>query len=437
MPPAPQPSSPSLPNPAPSAQPSVQSPLSPNPVQFSPPTQAQREKVPASVHSKKPWIGAMIGIVGLTMVIVAMAYLGGFLSFSSNNEQLNGSAEEQAPQTLEQTANQNPNEQLKQSPTEQTQEDVYAITQTIPNACPQGQVMDPLNKSCTCDINNNYFEIPDAYAQPTVGTSSAACSTCLELSNQIIKLGQSNDPADLNRKNELQSIADKNNCTPCAIFDDQISEASQNKQWDKFFQFAVKKANDKTCGRQLVTCDSLKWQILFLNDLRNKAGKDPQTSPQILQNLEDTQQPLTEDLGNNAECYDLQNLCAELKITYGTVPKALSTQQVVSVPIATTPLIGKNFPMNNQQSAPGSSQETMQTTEQYSTTSQNLSNSEQVIGQQLSETQKLDLLDGSLQNNFDSVPANQLFDQHYYLLHCPVEEQTQSKGIKRTPTISP
>jgi|GEM_PF-4758404 len=413
-------------------QPSVPPTPTPSPAPVVPDVTVENQVQP----KKFPWLSIGIGIAVFVIVTGAAAYFGGFLNPTttittntpiSGNQGLNGSAIE----NTQQTQSGNFIEQLggTEETTADSQQNFTSITQTVQNACPQGEVMNPVSSRCACDINNNYFEvnIPGAYAQPTAGIASVACSTCAQISDQILQLGQSNDPLDATRKTQLQAIAEQNNCTPCAVYDDRINEASQNQQWDKFFQLVVQKSNDKTCGRTLPVCDSAKWQLLFLNQLRDRAGKDPQTTPAMLQSLQDLQQSMTEDLGNNIACYNMQNLCDELKSSYGNVPQAISTQQSIAAPVGSTPLLGQN-PTSSQQTQEGQSEQLVTSTPQFYSSSQQIPKINTAVN-----------LQDESQIDFSSVTPTQLFDKQYYLLHCPVEEpqEPEHPPVKRIKDPTP
>jgi len=349
----------------------------------------------------------------LKWIIIAVVIIGGagtaawlyFTGYFNPAVQLNGAATQEQTQSsstenLTQTQDLSQTQDLGQTQTtaenQTTQQQSTNQTQIALNECPLGEISDPATSSCVCDINNNYFPLvlAGAYAQPSAGSQPLACTTCVALSNQIIQLGQSTDPADAARKDALQSLSTQNNCSPCSLYDDKISASYQSKTWDQYFENIVQKSNDATCGRPISTCDSLKWQLIFLSGLRDKAGKDTQTSPEMMLALKQKQQSLEEDLGNKTACYSMQNLCSDLKEAY--IP---TTQQVVinATPIIAAPIFGQTTLIPQPQTQEDLSQ---QNTEQASGTT--------VIP------------------DLASVTAPQLFDKDFYLLHCPVENlQTQ------------
>ncbi len=350
------------------------------------------------------WIVAGVVVLMLAGTAIGLYSSGVFNPPPQNPEQLKGAAEQ--PSNLE-TPAVTPTQEQTRAESQQTSQitDLSNITQITLNACPTGQVMDPISSRCACDINNNYFDLnlPDAYTQPTAGIQPVQCTTCAQLSDQILTLGQSIDPADISKKTQLQAVAEQNNCSPCAVYDDRIAQAQQTKTWDQYFNLVVQKSEDKTCGRTLSTCDSLKWQLLFLNDLRDKAGKDPGTTPDMLQTLKDKQASLEEDLGNNTACYNVENLCMDLKTIYGD-----NTVAILSQPgqVSTAPLLGT------------SSTSTAQASQQHT----QASTQEQLA---LSSTQE-----ASTQPDLSSITLDQLFTRDFYMLHCPVDGLSQQS----TPT---
>lgn len=388
----------------------VQQPVPPTPA--TPPAVPQQEGTqmpvasPGQPETPKPakkgipkWVWIAVGIF-VVAATAAGLYFGGVFKPA---DQLKGAAEEQTPtqeepRQAETTAPENKQDTQALLPTEE----LTNITQVAPNACPKGQVMDPLSNRCSCDINNNYFamNISGAYTSPTAGQEPTACTTCMELSDQIRSLGQSEDPADIQLRAQLDTLAEENNCSPCAIFDDRIHQAYEKKMWDKYFELVVEKSNDKTCGRSLAACDSMKWQLLFLNDLRDTAGKDPKTNPPTLESLKKEQQSLSEDLGGNAACYTMETLCGELKSVYGTGETTIITGTTSG--ISSSPLLGNvtagdySAPSSQETAATGSSQQ-----------------------------------EASMPD-FASIKAGQLFDRDFYLLHCPVDGQQSTGKVSRT-----
>lgn len=342
-------------------------------------------------HSgKMKMIMIAAGILAVAGTAAGLYFSGILNPAGQNADQLKNAADSQ--QAI--IDNMQSSQETQELTTQQTQE-TSGLTQVAVNACPVGQAMDPVTNRCACDINNNYFSLnlDGAYVQPAAGQEPTQCTTCTALIGQINDLANSNDPADVTRKAQLDALAKNNNCSPCSIFDDRIASASQNKEWDKYFDLAVEKSNDKTCGRSLGTCDSLKWQLLFLNDLRDKAGKDQQTSPDVLASLQKKQQSIAEELGTNAACYSLESLCTDLKKIYGN-NMAASTK--TSVPgISSTPLIGQTG-MQITTAA------TQQTQEQ--------------------------LMPGNTQQDLtipdiSAITLDKLFDKDFYMMHCPVDGQ--------------
>lgn len=380
------------------------------------PSAASVSQTPSKPEAKPKgnvkWI--IIGVVVFLIAgTAAWLYFTGFFNPAGQNaDQLNGAAPQEQSQESS-TQNTGLTQDLSQTQiTAQTQSQSQISTQAALNSCPQGQTNDPTANSCVCDINNNYFPLTlaGAYAQPSAGSPPLACTTCSALSDEIIKLGQSQDPADATRKDALQTLSTQNNCSPCAVYDDKISAAYQSKTWDQYFDLIVQKSADATCGRAMPTCDSLKWQLLFLNGLRDKAGKDKQTTPDMLLALKQKQQSLEEDLGNNAACYNLQTVCGDLKTVFETAAKTTSTSQKPSVatPVISAPLLGQNPLLPQAQT-----QQTQQSPSQQSA-------AEAMLG----ETSIPDL---------GTVTAPQLFDKDFYLLHCPVGNlQTQQAAAPST-----
>lgn len=361
-------------------------------------------------------LGIGAGVLAVGGIAAAGLYYGKVIPGFQPSEELKGAAQETSQSgSMEEdlsggTAQTTASQTSELNGTQQTQE-LEGITQIALTACPQGQVKDPVSNLCVCDINNNYFQITlqDAFSQPVSGQAAVSCTTCAALSDQILKLGKSTNPVDVNLKNELSALAKQNNCTPCAAFDDRIANALQKKNWNEYFDLVVEKSNDQTCGRTLSTCDSLKWQLLFLNDLRSKAGKDAATTAEELAKLKEKQQTIEDDLGTNTACYTLESLCSELKTMYEPQPQAVTlTQQEDAPMIGTTPLIG-----GEETTAPASpKEETMMEGEtgELSTTEV------QPAG---TTTRQISLEDGT-SVDLGTISNTKLFSTEFYLMHCPV-----------------
>lgn len=418
--PLPSPSQPTPPvSPQPSTSPTPSTEPSPAQSGFSLSVQpaASPQSAPQAIpgapeEALKPRSGKMKWIlIGVAVLVIggtaAGLWYSGILNPAPSTGDLKGAASEQS--TLVQPT---------QETQEQTQQaiDIGNINQIALTACPQGQVMDPVSNRCGCDINNNYFQvsIPGAYSQPAAGQQPTECSTCAQLSDQILTLGQSQDPADATRKSELELVAKENNCTTCAVIDDRISKAAQDKAWDKYFDLVVEKSNDKTCGRALTTCDSLRWQLLFMNDLRVKAGKDTGTAPEMLQTLKQKQLSLEEELGNNSTCYNMESLCTDLKDIFGS--NSVSSVKPAPSGIASTPLIG------------GTASEPVESATQQT---------QEQTQQQAPEV-------SSINPDLKNITLDQLFDKEFYMLHCPVdgfvEDTTAAPApvkVRRVPTPTP
>jgi hypothetical protein len=253
------------------------------------------------------------------------------------------------------------------------------------------------------------------------------------LSDQIFKLGQSTNPMDISLKNELSALAEQNNCSPCAVFDDRIASALQKKNWNEYFDVVVQKSNDQTCGRSLSTCDSLKWQLFYLNDLRAKAGKDEDTTAEELAKLKEKQQNIENELGTNTACYTLEALCSELKTTYEPKPMSAALTQesapaagtttagetapaVGTAPmVGTTPLIGAGDTSLPETSGETGTQEAT-TEKSASAETQPAAASTQ---QTMTEGQQISLEDGT-KVDLGTISASKLFSNEFYLMHCPV-----------------
>lgn len=373
---------------------------------------ASQEPIPTPKNNalNRRFIKLIIGVLVMTAIFWAVLYYGGFLQ--QQPDQLNGAAPASS------------SEQLTGS--QASTQELAVFTQAPLSACSVGQTLDPKTNQCGCDINNNYFEvnIPDAYKQPTAGQPLLVCTTCAQLSDQIIQLGQSNDPQDIMKKNGLQQVSQQNNCTTCIVFDNRIAQAYQDKNWTAYFQYVVEKSQDKTCGRSLPSCDSMKWQLLFLNDLVGQAAKDSTTPPEMLQSLEQQQQSLSEDLANNTTCYDIQSVCVNLQAAYQTQKQnagAGSSNQTIKV----APMIGTNNQNSSQQidQSLTQSQQTQQT-EQATSVSQ----------QAISDSSQQSLPDGT-PVDFSSVVPSQLFSKNFYLLHCPVDNPSSSASTRKVKRV--
>ena len=297
--------------------------------------------------------------------------------------------------------------------TQQSQEG-FQLTQTALTACPTGQVFNASTNRCACDINNNYFELnlPGAYTSPVAGQPSLACTTCGELSGEILKLGISTDPADQQRMATLQQVATANNCTACSSFDDQISKASNDKNWDEYFDAVVGKAQDKTCGRNLPQCDLKKWELLFIKQLLDKTSSDPTVDRIELEELRTKQQALTDKLVGES-CVDMQQVCSDLSVLYGTTATTASTQAASpSGAIGFPALFGK---------APATKVQTTQPTQQSTATQESTA---------LSSTQE------TSPQNFSTVDLSQikntdLFGKDFYDSHCVNAASTQETGVRK------
>ncbi len=349
------------------------------------------------------WVWIVVGALVLGGTVAGL-YFGGVLKPAEQNaDQLKGTAEQTQTQSLTQEDTTTPTEkQISQEP--QPTEEITNITQVTLNACPTGQVMDPVSNRCSCDINNNYFlmNIPGAYTTPSAGQEPTMCTTCMELSDQIRSLGQSEDPADIQLKGQLDTLAKENNCSPCTVFDDRIHQAYEKKMWDRYYELVVEKSNDKTCGRSLSVCDATKWKLLFLSDLRDTAGKDPKTNPSTLETLKQEQQSLSEDLGSNSACYTMETLCTDLKSVYGTTETTIKSGSTSG--ITSSPLIGTGSPADSL----SSSQEPQQSAAAESTQQD------------------------AVMPDFESITLDKLFDRDFYLLHCPVDGQQTPGKVSRT-----
>ncbi len=369
------------------------------------PSYPSGEKPKKTGSGMMKWILAGVGVLVIGGGAAGL-YFSGVFNGQPQNQPLYGAATEASTvQSSEQASSQTASDASQQI-------DTSNFSQMALNACPVGQVMDPVSNRCGCDLDNNYFEmtIPGAYAQPVAGFAQAQCTTCEQLSAQILKLGESNDPADITLKTQLQGLAQQNNCTPCSVFDDQISQAQQNHTWDQYFQLVVQKSQDKTCGRSLPTCDSMKWQLLFLNDLLVKAGNDPQTTPAMMQTLKDEQSTISEDLGNNSTCYTIQNLCENLKAAYAkTATPGTSTQQGISSML----LQGEN------------------------TGSPSASLSQQAASQQSQQLAATYTQQDGTQVDLNSLSPDQLFSKNYYMLHCPVDASLTQQSTPSQQTSAP
>jgi hypothetical protein len=374
--------------------------VAPQPVAPQVVSQAVQEQVANEIPEAAKKSGTTKWIIAaVSLMVVVGAAAGLYSSGIFNQTQIQHGAAEDTLPPLQNEPLQSSTETGVTATTEQT-----PANQLVPGACPRGQVMDPASSACACDTDNNYFElnIPGAYAQPSAGQPQLSCTTCPELSSQILTLGQSSDPADAVKKSALETVAQQNNCSPCQVFDDEISLAQQNKAWDDYFNDAVAKAQDSTCGRSLPKCDSLKWQLLFLNGTMLQAAKTPGTSLDVLQKLKDVQQNLEQELGTDPACYDIQQLCTDLKGVYG---------------IGALPQGGQPSPAETQQL-------TGQTgTEQAA--------SSQEAGSGLTQQ------DGT-QVDFSTVLPGQLFNKNFYLLYCPVEAQpTQQSETTTQQSVAP
>lgn len=379
----------------------------------------------------KKWMAIGAGVLVVGGLAAAGLYFGGFLGNRTSESNLKGAAETSgttsAPASMEEKNDESENsqEQKINTPVVSTTQQLSSLTQIALNACPVGQVKDPVSNLCTCDRNNNYFDmnLAGAFGKPTTGQASVVCTTCAALSDEILKLGQSNIPEDIARKNELNTLAKDQNCTPCAVFDDRIADALQKKQWSKYYELVLEKSQDKTCGRSLNTCDSLKWQSMFLTDLRAKAEKDTQSSAEEVDLLKEQQQKVMSDLANNTACFQLEALCTQLKTAYtktanaeagdkaavtetGTSSEQVVTSEKKGTSIGVAPLQGKS---TDEKTATGTA------------TSQQSSSSQQPAGSE----------DG-MNVDFALVNAEKLFDNNFYIMHCPVDQGGESDATTST-----
>lgn len=380
----------------------------------------------------KKWVVVGAGVLVVGGLAAAGLYFGGFLGNKTSESNLKNAAESSgttpSPASTEEKSDETGNSQ-EQNPNTSfvpATQQVTSLTQIALNACPVGQVKDPITNLCSCDRNNNYFEmnLAGAFGKPTTGQASVVCTTCAALSDEILKLGQSSVPEDIARKNELNILAKDQNCTPCAVFDDRIADALQKKQWSKYYELVLEKSQDKTCGRSLNTCDSLKWQSMFLTDLRAKAEKDTQSSSEEINLLKEHQQKVMSDLANNTTCFQLEALCTQLKTAYtktetveagdkpattetGTSSGQPSSSEKKGTSIGVAPLQGKSTDEKTTMSAASSQQ-------------QSSPGRESAGGE-----------DG-MNVDFAVVNAEKLFDKDFYLMHCPVDQGGQSGATTST-----
>lgn len=393
------------------------------------------------------WLGVGAGVLVVGGIAAAGLYYGKVIPGFQPQDDLKGAAEETATETSGGSM-ETETQTTQPDGTEETQE-LSGITQMALTTCPQGQVKDPVSNLCVCDINNNYFQIrlQDTSTLPVSGQSALSCTTCAALSDQILKLGQSTNPMDISLKNELSALAEQNNCSPCAVFDDRIASALQKKNWNEYFDLVVQKSNDQTCGRSLSTCDSLKWQLFFLNDLRAKAGKDDATTAEELAKLKEKQQNIENELGTNTACYTLEALCAELKTAYEPKPLAATLTQEEGAPagetttagetaptVGTTPMVGTTPLIGaGDTSLPESSKETATqegTTEKPASaeTKPAATSTQQTAtqGQQIS-------LDDGTNVDLGTISASKLFSSEFYLMHCPVDGSVTPAATSTAP----
>lgn len=394
------------------------------------------------------WLGVGAGVLVVGGIAAAGLYYGKVIPGFQPQEELKGSAEETTPETAG-SSMETETQTMQPEVTGETQE-LSGITQVALTTCPQGQVKDPVSNQCACDINNNYFQIrlQDASSLPVSGQTAISCTTCAALSDQIFKLGQSTNPMDISLKNELSALAETNNCSPCAVFDDRIASALQKKNWNEYFDLVVQKSNDQTCGRSLSTCDSLKWQLFYLNDLRAKAGKDTDTTAEELAKLKEKQQNIENELGTNTACYTLEALCSELKTAYEPKPLAATLTQEESAPavettaagetaptVETTPMVGTTPLVGaGDTSLPETSKETptQEATTEKPAAEETQPSTATTQQQAVTEGQQISLQDGT-SVDLGTISASKLFSNEFYLMHCPVGSSVTPSSTSTAP----